>query len=134
MSIRQKVQYTFRVSKIFSKSCFANSFIQLILESNVFIPPNFFLFTDPLHAYPSIKQLSLVKVKKIDELCDYFQLSEDQMCHVRDSQHPTTEIFIAAKVKNMGLRWKEILEALMRMDECSQVGLVYSEQGWFTSK
>ena len=72
-----------------------------------------------------------MKVKKIKELGGYFRLTEDQMWHIRDSQHPTTEAFIAAKVNNRELRWKDIVQALLSIDECKQLGLVYSEQGWF---
>ena len=51
------------------------------------------------------------------------------MERIRNSQYSSTEMFLAAKVKNMELKWKDIFEALLSIDECELAGRVYSEQG-----
>ena len=53
------------------------------------------------------------------------------MEHIRNSEYPSTETFLAAKVKNMYLKWKDIFEALLSIGEYELAGRVYSEQGQF---
>ena len=50
------------------------------------------------------------------------------MERIRSSRYSSTEMFLAAKVKNVDLKWKDILEALLSIGECELAGRVY-EQG-----
>ena len=53
------------------------------------------------------------------------------MERIRNSRYSSTEMFLAAKVKNVDLKWKDIFEALLSIGECELAGLVYaySERG-----
>ena len=88
------------------------------------------VYADPLSEYPSIKQLSEIVVDKWHELCGYFHLTEDEMECIRNSRFPSTETFLAAKVKNMDLKWKDILKALLSIDEHELAHCVFNKQGW----
>ena len=90
----------------------------------------FNLCAGPLSGYPSIKQLSRYQVYKWHDLGLHFHLSEDQMGHVRNSEYPSTETFLAAKVNNKELKWKDILEALQSIGEYQLSDRVCSDQGW----
>ena len=48
---------------------------------------------------------------------------------LRSSQHPTTLTFLAAKTKNMELRWKDILQALLSVEEYRLADHVCTKQG-----
>ena len=91
------------------------------------------LCAGPLSGYPSIKQLSEYQVNKWHELGVHFHLSESQMVHIRSSEYPSTETFLAAKVKRMKLNWKDILEALLSIGEYEVADRVCSERGWLLS-
>ena len=52
------------------------------------------------------------------------------MGHIGNSEYPSTEIFLAAKVNNVELKWKDILEAILSIAECQMAIHVCSEQGW----
>ena len=85
------------------------------------------LCSEPLSGYPSIKQLSEYQVKKWHDLSVPFHLSEEEM------GHSSTETFLKAKVKNEELKWKDILEALLSIEEYQLAVRVYREQGWLLS-
>ena len=51
------------------------------------------------------------------------------MQHIRFSQDPSTEAFLAAQVNGMELRWIDILQALQSIGECELAVRVFSEQG-----
>ena len=51
------------------------------------------------------------------------------MERIRNSRYSSTETFLAAKVKNVDLKWKDIFEALLSIREYELAGRVYSEQG-----
>ena len=53
------------------------------------------------------------------------------MERIRNSRYSSTEMFLAAKVKNVDLKWKDIFEALLSIGECELAGrvCVYSERG-----
>ena len=76
------------------------------------------LCAGPLSGYPSIKQLSEFKVSKWYELGLHFKIPKDQLEGIRKRQHPITETFLAAKVKNMELRWKDVIDGLLSIGEC----------------
>ena len=71
-----------------------------------------------LSRYPSIKQLSEFQVSNWYELGLHFHVPKDQIEGIKSSQHPTTQIFLAAKIKNMELRWRDVIEGLQKIGEC----------------
>ena len=60
-------------------------------------------------------QLSEFQLRKWYELGLHFNIPKDQMEGIRKYRHPTTETFLAAKVRNMELRWKDIVKGLLRI-------------------
>ena len=84
------------------------------------------LFAGPLSEYPSIKQLSEYQVYKWHETG---LLSKDQMGPLRNSQYPSTEMFLAAKVNNMKLKWKDVLEAILSVGEYELARQVCKKRG-----
>ena len=91
------------------------------------------LCVGPLSGYPSIKQLSEYQVSKWHELGLHFHLSERQMGHIKKHEYPSTETFLAAKVNDVKLKWKDILEALLNIGEYELSDRVCSERGWLFS-
>ena len=72
----------------------------------------------PLSGYPSIKQLSEFQVcSKWYELGLHFNILKTKMKDIRKSPHPITETFLAAKVKNVELNWKDVIEGLLTVGE-----------------
>ena len=55
------------------------------------------------------------------------------MGHIRNSEYPSTETFLAAKVNNVELKWKDILEALLSIGEYQLADRVCSDRGWLLS-
>ena len=51
------------------------------------------------------------------------------MLQTEKSRHPTTEIFLAAKIKNIELKWKDIIQALLKIEEYKVADDVCSDQG-----
>ena len=51
------------------------------------------------------------------------------MGRIRNSPYPSTETFLAAKVNNMELKWKDILEALLSIAEYQLADRVCSDRG-----
>ena len=87
----------------------------------------------PLSSFPSIKQLSNYQVRKWEELGHLFDLTLDQIIQTGKSRYPTTEVFLAAKIKNMDLKWKDILQALLKIEEYEVADHVCSDQGLLIS-
>ena len=73
------------------------------------------LCAGPLSEYPSIKQLSKFQLRKWFKLGLHFNIPKHQMEGIRKHQHPTTKTLLAARVKNMELKWKDIVEGLLRI-------------------
>ena len=92
------------------------------------------LCAGPLSGYPSIKQLSEYQVTEWHKLGLYFHLSEDQMGHIRKSEYPSTETFLTAKVNNMEVKWKDVLEAILSIGEYQLADRVCSDRGWLLSQ
>ena len=65
----------------------------------------------------SIKQLSKLQTERWYEVGLQLGLTENEMGHIRNSRYPTTEMFLAAKRKNVELRWSHIWQALLSVDE-----------------
>ena len=87
------------------------------------------LNADPLSAYPSASQLSLLQVDRWYELGARFRITEDQLEEVKKSSHPTTAILIAAKVKNIDIKWYQIVEALIHIGMYKLAKIICEKQG-----
>ena len=55
------------------------------------------------------------------------------MGHIRKSEYPSTETFLAAKVNNMELKWKDVLEAILSIGEYQLADRVCRHRGWLPS-
>ena len=86
----------------------------------------------PLSGYPSIKQLSDYQVNNWHEMGLQFHLSVVQMEHIRNSKYPSTETLLAAKVKNMELKWKDILKVFLSIKEFELAEHICRKRGWFS--
>ena len=56
------------------------------------------------------------------------------MGHIRTRKYPSTETFLAAKVNNMELKWKDVLEAILSIGEYQLADRVCSDRGWLLSR
>ncbi|XP_064388252.1 uncharacterized protein LOC135336416 isoform X2 [Halichondria panicea] len=84
---------------------------------------------DPLSSYPTLEQLSQLKCDQWLQLGVRLGLGNDQLDTIKKSQHPTTETLQAAKLKNIDMQWKDIVEALMSIGEYKLAESVCSQQG-----
>ena len=73
------------------------------------------LSADPLSSYPTAKLLNQLKV--------------DQWLSLKKSPHPTEATLLAAKVKNIDLKWKDVVESLLHTGEYKLAETVCSQQG-----
>ncbi len=84
---------------------------------------------DPLSSYPTLEQLSQLECDQWLQLGVRLGLGNDQLDTIKKSQHPTTETLQAAKLKNIDMQWKDIVEALVSIDEYKLAESVCSQQG-----
>ncbi|XP_064387526.1 uncharacterized protein LOC135335855 isoform X4 [Halichondria panicea] len=87
---------------------------------------------DPLSSYPTLEQLSQLKCE-----CDQWLLLgvclglvNDELETIKKSQHPTAETLKEAKIKNIGIQWKDIVEALVSIGEGKSALSVSAFCGW----
>ena len=85
--------------------------------------------TDPLTTYPSAKQLSQVRVDHWFKLGLLLGLAEDKLKNLKKSSQPTAATLLAAKVTNIDLNWKHIVESLLLVGEYQVAESVCSQQG-----
>ena len=88
---------------------------------------------DPLSSYPSVKQMSKLSVHQWFELGLHLGLTEDELHSMEEGQNPTASTLVAAKVKNIELKWKDIVASLVRIGEYQQAERVCTEQGGLTN-
>ena len=88
-----------------------------------------FAHTDPLSSYPSAKQLSKLQVDRWREMGAHLGLTEDQLEEVKESLHPTTAVLLAAKVKDVDLKWNKIVGALRHVGEFKLAESICNELG-----
>ena len=65
-----------------------------------------------------------------EKLGSHFELMKDQIESIRRNESPSAATFIAAKVKNLELKWKNILEGLLSVGEYELAEHICIEQGW----
>ncbi len=82
---------------------------------------------DPLSSYPTLEQLSQLECDQWLQLGVRLGLGNDQL--ETKSQHPTAATLKAAKIKNIDMQWKDILEALVSIGEYKLAESVCTQQG-----
>ena len=63
------------------------------------------------------------------ELGAHFGLAEDQLEEAKKSSNPTASVLLAAKVKDINLKWSNIVEALLRVGEYEVAKRIANEHG-----
>ncbi|XP_064387477.1 uncharacterized protein LOC135335830 isoform X4 [Halichondria panicea] len=84
---------------------------------------------DPLPSYPTLEQLSQLECDQWLQLGVRLGLSNDQLETIKESQHPTAATLQAAKIKNIDMQWKDIVEALVSVGEYKLAESVCTQQG-----
>ncbi len=74
-------------------------------------------YVDPLSSYPTLEQLSQLECDQWFQLGVRLGLGNDQLETIKKSQHPTAATLQAAKIKNIDMQWKDIVEALVSIGE-----------------
>lgn len=89
-------------------------------------------FADPLSSYPSFKQLIELRVEQWFKFGLHLGLTEDQLEVIRKNQNPTAVTLVAAKTKNISMKWKQVVEGLLRIGDyqlaksvCSKYGMLW---------
>ncbi len=85
-------------------------------------------YVDPLSSYPTLEQLSRLECDQWLQLGVCLGLGNDQLETIKKSQHPTAATLRAAKVKNIDLQWKDIVEALVSIGEYKLAESVCTQQ------
>ncbi|XP_064387634.1 uncharacterized protein LOC135335894 isoform X2 [Halichondria panicea] len=84
---------------------------------------------DPLSSYPTLEQLSQLEYNQWFQLGIRLGLGKDQLEAIKKSQHPTAATLQAAKIKNIDMLWKDIVEALLSIGEYELAESVCTQQG-----
>ena len=92
-----------------------------------------FVCADHLCSYPSVRQISKLCVHQWFELGLHLGLTEDELHSMEKGYNTTASTLVAAKVKNIELKWKDIVASLVRIGEYQQAERVCTEQGGLTS-
>ena len=86
-------------------------------------------YVDPLSSYPTLEQLSQLECDQWLQLGVRLGLGNDQLETIKKSQHPTAATLQAAKIKNIDIQWKDIVEALVSIGEYKLAESVCTQQG-----
>ncbi|XP_064388594.1 death-associated protein kinase 1-like isoform X4 [Halichondria panicea] len=84
---------------------------------------------DPLSSYPTLEQLSRLECDQWLRLGVRLGLGNDQLETIKKSQHPTATTLQAAKLKNIDMQWKDIVESLVSIGEYKLAESVCTQQG-----
>ncbi len=80
-------------------------------------------------SYPTLEQLSWLECNQWLQLGVRLGLGNDQLEIIKKSQHPTAATLQAAKVKNINMQWKDIVEALVSIEAYKLAESVCTQQG-----
>ncbi len=96
-----------------------------------FIPHllNIISYVDPLSSYPTLDQLSRLECDRWLQLGVRLGLDNDQLESIKKSQHSTAATLHAAKIKDIDIQWKDIVEALGSIGEYMLAESVCTQQG-----
>ena len=86
-------------------------------------------YAEPLNSYPSAKQLSELQVQDWPTLGRHLGLTEDEVRSIDKHHNPTAAVLKAAKLKNIDLSWKGVVDGLLKAGEYAVAERVCSEQG-----
>ena len=86
---------------------------------------------DPLSSYPSLEQLSQLECHQWLQLGAHFGLDNHTLDSIKKSQHPKAETLQTAKIKNIDMQWKDIVEALVSIGEYKLAESVCAKQGQY---
>ena len=86
---------------------------------------------DPLSSYPSLEQLSQLECHQWLQLGAHLGLDNHTLDSIKKSQHPTAETLQTAKIKNIDMQWKDIVEALVSIGEYKLAESVCAKQGQY---
>ena len=84
---------------------------------------------DPLSSYPSFKQLNKLRVEQWFQFGFYFDLTGNQLKSLKNNDNPTADILVAAKVKNIDLKWVQIVQGLLNIGDYELAESVCIQQG-----
>ena len=87
------------------------------------------VFADPLSSYPTAVQLNELKVEQWFNLGLKLGLTEYRLKTLKQSSQPTAATLLAAKVKNIDLNWRHIVESLLLVGEYLVAESVCNQQG-----
>ena len=85
--------------------------------------------SDPLTTFPSYEQLGQLRIEQWLKLGAHLHLSEDQLKTSELSNNPTGAVLIAAKINNLDLNWKQVVEGLVVILEYKLAESLCSEHG-----
>ena len=88
------------------------------------------LCADPLSSYPTAKLLCQLKVDQWLKLRHHLNLTDKKLeSELKKSPHPTAATLLAAKVKNIDLKWNDVVKSLLHIGEYKLAETVCSRQG-----
>ena len=88
------------------------------------------LCADPLSSYPSVKQLSELRVDEWSKLGLHLGLTKYEVGSTYKHENPRAAMFLAAKKKKTELKWKHVIEGLIEIGEFKLAASVCIAQGW----
>ncbi len=103
------------------------------MYSNCQINYSEWLCVDPLSSYPTLEQLSRLECDQWHQLGALLGLDNDTMDSINKSQNPSAEILQTAKIKNIDIQWKNIVEALKSIGKYKLAKSVYFKQDEYTT-
>ena len=83
----------------------------------------------PLSSYPTAKLLSQLKVDQWFKFGHHLSLTDEELKSLKKSPHPTAATLLAAKVKNIDLKWNDVVKSLLHIGEYKLAETVCSQQG-----
>ena len=88
-------------------------------------------YAEPLNLYPSTEQLMIseLHVQDWQTLGRHLGLTKDEVGGIDKHHNPTAAVVRAAKVKNIDLTWKGIVEGLLKAGEYAVAERVCTKQG-----
>ena len=87
------------------------------------------LSVDPLHSYPSVKQLSQIIVSDWYKLGQTLGVSGDQLNRAKHNSRPIAAVLLAAKLNNPQLTWKGVVEGLVSIGEYATAASLCRQEG-----
>ncbi len=87
-------------------------------------------YVDPLSSYPTLEKLNQLRCDQWLTLGVRLGLGNDRLKTIIKNQHPIAAITLqAAKIKNIDMQWKDIVEALVSIGLYKLAESVCTQQG-----